>query len=233
MEATFDNQTNLLSCNIRSSVDNSIIYTITTSHNLWGRTVTLLKDANPALGDSPIVGAIYWRERLFEVHGHRKSISDIKCKPPGFTRGHPHPHAPRAAKAQHRRTQSQVTQRSRHSNRDRSGKGEDGQGKRRERVREDNSESRSAPLCTSCWSIARRSSAILGQFGLGDWWRSLTCSARHWQWAADRTEYELTYHHEQWQVCYHSLHIHHHLPISRFFIEDLLISFPVALDIGC
>ncbi|KAF9443232.1 hypothetical protein P691DRAFT_809288 [Macrolepiota fuliginosa MF-IS2] len=198
MEATFDNKTNLLSANIRSSVDSSILYTITTSHNLWGRTITLLKDANPALGDSPAVGAIYWRERLFEVHGHRKSISDIKHRQPVFPRAQPRVQQQHAAKV-HRRSQSHVSQK---SNRDEKGKG--GQGKEKdqdqEKVKEDIVKAKSAPQWTTCFPLVRRSSAILGQLGLVEWWRSMTCNTRFWRWSADRMAYEMAYHREQWQA---------------------------------
>lgn len=221
MQATFDNKTNLLSANIRSSVDNSILYSITTSHNLWGRTVTLLKDANPAPGDSPIVGAIYWRERLFMIHGHRKSIDDIKRRPPGFVHDPKPKSSQTAGKVQ--RTQSRVSRRdsvkvNRAPSRNRSGKAkaEDHPIKQSKSVMIPTATTASVPHCTSCFSLARRSSLILSQIGLGDWWRSLSCAARYWRWAADRTEYELSYHHEQWKVgpffrhsSFHPAHIHH------------------------
>ncbi|KAJ3561069.1 hypothetical protein NP233_g10425 [Leucocoprinus birnbaumii] len=221
MEATFDNKTNLISCNVRSCVDSSVLYNISTTHNLWGRTVTLLKDANPTLGaNSPIVGAIYWRERLFEVNGHRKSISDIKRKPPGFVAANVQPQPKSRSGGKHRRSHSRS-------------RAKDESKKKRERSRDartthdkekkPNSRSKPAnrrknepepkdqiiavptPGCTSCLGFTRRSSIFFSQIGLGDWWRSVTCSTRYWRWSADRTEYELSYHHEQWKVCLYLL----------------------------
>ncbi|KAK2464487.1 hypothetical protein APHAL10511_003466 [Amanita phalloides] len=81
MEAIFDNKTNVLDTHIRATHDNSVIYTVTTTFGFWGRKqVTILKDANPPPGESPVVGAINWKERYFEVHAHRKVLSEIKKK---------------------------------------------------------------------------------------------------------------------------------------------------------
>ena len=85
MEAIFDNKADVLNAKLHASHDNSIIYTVSTSQTLWGRTYTYLRDTNPALGgESTIVGAINWRKKTFEILGQRKSIRDIKRKPKGF-----------------------------------------------------------------------------------------------------------------------------------------------------
>jgi len=75
----------VLNARLHASHDSSIIYTISTSQTLWGRTYTYLRDTNPALGGEPtIVGAINWRKKTFEIQGQRKSIGDIRRKPKGF-----------------------------------------------------------------------------------------------------------------------------------------------------
>jgi len=85
MEAIFDNKANMLNTHLHAPHDNSIIYSISTSQTLWGRTYTYLRDTNPALGrESAIVGAINWKQKTFEIHGQRKSIRDIRRKPNGF-----------------------------------------------------------------------------------------------------------------------------------------------------
>ncbi|KAF8630698.1 hypothetical protein AX17_005358 [Amanita inopinata Kibby_2008] len=81
MEATFDNRTNVLNAHIRATHDNSIIYTVSTTFGLWGRKlITVLKDANPPPDEPTIVGAINWKDRYFEVHAHRRPLSEIKRK---------------------------------------------------------------------------------------------------------------------------------------------------------
>ncbi|KAF8816002.1 hypothetical protein BYT27DRAFT_7185731 [Phlegmacium glaucopus] len=85
MEAIFDNKANVLNARLHASHDNSIIYAISTSQTLWGRTYTYLRDTNPALGGEPtIVGAINWRKKTFEIQGQRKSIGAIRRKPKGL-----------------------------------------------------------------------------------------------------------------------------------------------------
>jgi hypothetical protein len=85
MEAIFDNNANVLNAQLHASHDNSVIYAISTSQTLWGRTYTYLRDTNPAMGgDSAIVGAINWRKKTFEIQGQRKLIRDIRRKPKGF-----------------------------------------------------------------------------------------------------------------------------------------------------
>lgn len=85
MEAIFDNKANVLNAQLHASHDNSVIYAISTSQTLWGRTYTYLRDTNPALSGEPvIVGAINWRKKTFEIQGQRKLISDIRRKPKGL-----------------------------------------------------------------------------------------------------------------------------------------------------
>ncbi|KXN81940.1 hypothetical protein AN958_03393 [Leucoagaricus sp. SymC.cos] len=224
MEATFDNKTNLLSANIRSVVDNSVLYKITTTHNLWGRTVTLLKDTNPVGTNSPIVGVIYWRERLFEVNGHRKSISDIKRKTPGFVADQPQSRSKSPGRSRSRRSRSKSKgrddKRGRERSRDANGRTkardiEKEKGRRsKSRSRPDSRKKKTEPEleakvdstmtiiagCTSCLAFVRRSTVLLSQIGIGEWWRSVTCTTRYWRWSAGRAEYELVYHHEQWKA---------------------------------
>jgi len=85
MEALFDNKANVLNAQLHASHDNSVIYSISTSQTLWGRTYTYLRDTNPASGrESTIVGAINWRKKTFEIQGQRKLIRDVRRKPKGF-----------------------------------------------------------------------------------------------------------------------------------------------------
>jgi len=228
MEATFDNKTNLLAANVRSFVDSSVLYNITTTHNLWGRTVTLLKDANPALGtNSPIVGAIYWRERLFEVNGHRKSISDIKRKPPGFVTARDQPRSKSRIGGKHKKSRSgsrarDEPRKKREHSHDASGRtnGKDKVKKSRSKGQQKPADSSVAVTsgCASCLGFTRRSSMFFTQINLGDWWRSVTDNTRYWRWSTDRTEYELVYHHEQWKVVsFPHLIIFHYQPFNLFF----------------
>lgn len=78
MEATFDNSTNVLNARIRSKRDESSMYSVTTASGLRGRKVTLLKDLNPIRGDMVTVGAIHWKEKMFEVRGQKKPLKEIK-----------------------------------------------------------------------------------------------------------------------------------------------------------
>ncbi|KIJ92944.1 hypothetical protein K443DRAFT_684900 [Laccaria amethystina LaAM-08-1] len=76
----------VLNAKIRTTHDDTVIYSVTTSEGLWGRRYTFLKDANPALGDSTTVGVIHWNEKILEVCGHKKSLKDIRRKPQGLIR---------------------------------------------------------------------------------------------------------------------------------------------------
>lgn len=228
MQATFDHKINLLSANIRSSVDDSILYSLTTTHNLWGRTVTLLKDANPRPGNSPIVGAIYWRERLFMVHGRRKSIDVIKSRPPGFTHALD---AKPTQNGQRRGAQSLVSKKEGMATTGKTpsrkikgiaGKTE-GQDVDKKRTRPKSVTIASPPAIISPLQKytpdVPRPSVILSKFGLGSWWRSMSRIVRYWRWSTDRTEYEMTYHHELWKVCRTS----HHSPVTTYILRPSLI----------
>ncbi|KAJ2935040.1 hypothetical protein H1R20_g2024, partial [Candolleomyces eurysporus] len=81
MEVTFDNQSNVLSAQILTVHDGSVIYRIVTDEGLWSRDHTYLKDANPAVGEPTNVGVIHWKEKTFEIYGHRKRLSDIRRRP--------------------------------------------------------------------------------------------------------------------------------------------------------
>jgi hypothetical protein len=104
MDASFDNDSNLLNAHIRINHDQSIIYSLKTTFGFRGRKVTVLKDENPIfLSDSnlsslnelllnptsfgtgtgggvaeEVVGQIYWREKVFEVSGVRKKVKEIR-----------------------------------------------------------------------------------------------------------------------------------------------------------
>ncbi|KAG2015207.1 hypothetical protein CC2G_008496 [Coprinopsis cinerea AmutBmut pab1-1] len=85
MEATFDNRSNVLSAQIRTNHDHSVVYKVVTDQTRWRRELTFLKDANPALGDPPVAGVIHWREKVFEVGGVRKSVGEVRRKPKGIS----------------------------------------------------------------------------------------------------------------------------------------------------
>ncbi|KAL0955463.1 hypothetical protein HGRIS_001704 [Hohenbuehelia grisea] len=98
MQAIFDNKTNILNANLRATYDGHAIYTVRSSSGFRGRNITILEDANPLDNDQPydrvvsrrktrathIVGAIHWKERILEVHGHRKPLADIKRREGGM-----------------------------------------------------------------------------------------------------------------------------------------------------
>ncbi|RDB20597.1 hypothetical protein Hypma_012177 [Hypsizygus marmoreus] len=78
MEAFFDNKGNVLDARIRISRDNSAIYTVKTTFGLRGRKITVLQDENPPMGKPAAIGHILWKEKVFEIHGQRKPIADIR-----------------------------------------------------------------------------------------------------------------------------------------------------------
>ena len=81
MEVTFDNQSNVLSAQILTVHDGSVIYRVATDEGMWSRDHTYLKDANPAAGEPTNVGVIHWKEKTFEIYGHKKKLSDIRRRP--------------------------------------------------------------------------------------------------------------------------------------------------------
>ena len=78
MEAFFDNKSNILNTQIRAAYDDSVLYSVKSTSGFRGRKITVLQDANPVWASSPIVGAIYWREKTIEVYGHKKRIAEVK-----------------------------------------------------------------------------------------------------------------------------------------------------------
>ncbi|TEB37994.1 hypothetical protein FA13DRAFT_715821 [Coprinellus micaceus] len=81
MEVTFDNQSNVLNAQILALHDNSVIYRVVTDLGLWTRGRTYLKDANPAVGEPTNVGVIHWKEKVFDVYGQKKAVSDVRRRP--------------------------------------------------------------------------------------------------------------------------------------------------------
>lgn len=85
MEAIFDNKANVLDAKLRTSHDNSVIYSISTDQTTWSKTYTYVRDMNPAGREDPIVvGIINWDKKTFEVNGHRKTLKEIRRKPGRF-----------------------------------------------------------------------------------------------------------------------------------------------------
>ncbi|KAG6863847.1 hypothetical protein C0991_002705, partial [Blastosporella zonata] len=80
MEAYFDNKGNILNACVRSTRDKSVLYTLKTTFGLRGRKVTVLLDENPPPGRSAHVASLYWKDKLFEILGQRKYVSDIRRK---------------------------------------------------------------------------------------------------------------------------------------------------------
>jgi len=80
MEAYFDNKGNILNASMRINRDHSAIYTLRTNFGLRGRKVTILKDDNPPFNGPSNVGAIFWADKAFEIHGQRKPIAEILRK---------------------------------------------------------------------------------------------------------------------------------------------------------
>lgn len=81
MEVTFDNQSNVLSAQIITVHDGSVIYRVVTDEGMWSRDHTYLKDANPAAGDPTNVAVIHWKEKTFEIYGRKKKLADIRRRP--------------------------------------------------------------------------------------------------------------------------------------------------------
>lgn len=87
MEAVFDNKNNVLNAQICATHDNSIIYSLKSTFG-WGGTgkkLTILRDTNPGPGStSTVAGAIHWPEKIMEVDGRKKKISEIKRREGGL-----------------------------------------------------------------------------------------------------------------------------------------------------
>jgi hypothetical protein len=85
MEALFDNKNNVLNANLISVHSDAMLYTIQSTFGFRGRKITVIRDANPPPGQSQTLsaGAILWGEKMIEVGGVRKKISDIKRREGG------------------------------------------------------------------------------------------------------------------------------------------------------
>ncbi|KAF9257840.1 hypothetical protein L218DRAFT_909998 [Marasmius fiardii PR-910] len=86
MEVTFDNKSNVLTAKLHTTVDDAVVYTLETSYGFRGRRITILKDANPAPGQSTTVGALNWREKTIEVNGLKKKVGDVKKRKGSYFR---------------------------------------------------------------------------------------------------------------------------------------------------
>ncbi|KAF9017479.1 hypothetical protein BDZ89DRAFT_1213777 [Hymenopellis radicata] len=60
---------------VRSSVDESVLYQLKTTFSFRGRRLTILQDANPSPGGPVTVGAIHWDDRIVEILGQKKKLS--------------------------------------------------------------------------------------------------------------------------------------------------------------
>ncbi|KAK1223743.1 hypothetical protein PQX77_013379 [Marasmius sp. AFHP31] len=78
----FDNESNILPAKLHTSLGDTVIYTLETTHSSRGRRIATLKDSNPAFtgftSGSSTVGAINWREKTIEVNGVRKKVGDME-----------------------------------------------------------------------------------------------------------------------------------------------------------
>lgn len=81
MEVIFDNQANVLTAQVLTTHDNSVIYRVVTDQSIWSKARTYLKDANPAVGAPTNVGVIHWKEKAFEIYGVKKPMSEIRRRP--------------------------------------------------------------------------------------------------------------------------------------------------------
>ncbi|KAK6988194.1 hypothetical protein R3P38DRAFT_3445070 [Favolaschia claudopus] len=82
MEAFFDNKTNILNARICAKLDGSEMYTVETKFDFHGRIQTILRDRNPVLsGSSSVgVGAINWKEKIFEVKGQKSKYHKTRLR---------------------------------------------------------------------------------------------------------------------------------------------------------
>ena len=78
MEAYFDNKGDVLNARIRVLRDDSALYTVKTTFGLRGRKITVLRDENPPLGRSAVVGCINWKQKTMDVCGSRKALRNVK-----------------------------------------------------------------------------------------------------------------------------------------------------------
>ncbi|GLB45836.1 hypothetical protein LshimejAT787_3200070 [Lyophyllum shimeji] len=82
MDAYFDNGGNILNCSVRVRRDRSVAYTLSTTKELKGRKVKLLRDEDPcsssSRGKSECVGFISWREKAVGVFGQRRRVREVR-----------------------------------------------------------------------------------------------------------------------------------------------------------
>ncbi|KAJ7171426.1 hypothetical protein C8R46DRAFT_1190744 [Mycena filopes] len=80
MEAFFDNKTNIIDARICAVLDNAVMYSVASKLEFQGRVRTVLRDENPLPGVAPsrVVGAINWKERSFEVLGHKRKYEEMR-----------------------------------------------------------------------------------------------------------------------------------------------------------
>ncbi len=62
---------------VRSSVNESVLYKLKTTFSFCGRHLTILQDANPSRGGPVTVGAIHWDDRIVEILGQKKKLSQL------------------------------------------------------------------------------------------------------------------------------------------------------------
>ncbi|TFK22628.1 hypothetical protein FA15DRAFT_671323 [Coprinopsis marcescibilis] len=85
MEVSLDSEGNVLNAQLLTTHDRSVVYHITTKSTAWSRERTYFRDANPALGEPSTAGVIHWKDKIFEIRGQKRPISDLRRKQ-GFIR---------------------------------------------------------------------------------------------------------------------------------------------------
>ncbi|KAJ7775974.1 hypothetical protein DFH07DRAFT_798933 [Mycena maculata] len=80
MEAFFDNKTNIINARICAVLDSAVMYSLETKFDFQGRVRTVLRDEN-AVGSpsrSAAVAVINWKDKTFEIHGHKRPWQELK-----------------------------------------------------------------------------------------------------------------------------------------------------------
>jgi len=85
MEATLNNRTDVLNTHIVSSESEPLYFVETDLGYLrsrFNRTTTFLRLGVVTLSSAdlerPVVGAIHWKEKAFEIQGEKKLIDDVR-----------------------------------------------------------------------------------------------------------------------------------------------------------
>ncbi|KAJ7617137.1 hypothetical protein FB45DRAFT_933501 [Roridomyces roridus] len=82
MEAFFDNKTNIISARICAVLDEAVMYSLQTQFSgaFQDRVRTVVRDENAvgAAGTRPIVAAINWKDKTFEINGQKRPCSELK-----------------------------------------------------------------------------------------------------------------------------------------------------------